>query len=184
MLMSSKINILEIIAGHFDTLRDTRDRLSKADIFTFIMLPLGAGIASIILCFNLDASLSSLLVNFGSILTALLLSVLMLVYEQESRLDSTAEISSRIIELKRKLLRELYYNISFSIVCSLALVSMCFLHSMALGTTWAIAVKSYHLAIPIDKWFLTPIIIVIALNLLLNMLMIVKRMHTLLTAAK
>ncbi len=181
--MSSKINICEIIAGHFDTLRDTSDRLSKTDMSTFILLPALSGAASIALSFNLDASLSSLLVNVGSILTALLLSVLMLVYEQESKLDSSSGLSSRIIELKRKLLKELYYNISFSIICSLALVSMCFLHAITLGTEWSLSIKDFHLMMPLDKWFLTPVIIVIALNLLLNMLMIVKRMHTLLTTA-
>ncbi|PTQ86900.1 hypothetical protein [Nitrosomonas ureae] len=178
--MSSKINICEIITGHFDTLRDTGDNLSKTDIVTFILLPFVIGIISIFNSFNLDASLSSLLVNFGSILTALLLSVLMLVYEQESKLDSADK--DKITVLKRKLLKELYYNISFSIICSLSLVFMCFLHSVALGTIWKFNIKEHLLEIPIDTWFLTPLIVIVAVNLVLNMLMIVKRMHTLLTA--
>lgn len=178
--MSSKINILEIVSGHFRTLKDTEGKTSKIDIVVFIVLPVIIGLLSASLSFNLNKDLSSLLVNFGSIFTALLLSVLVLVYEQESKLENKENKDDINYVTKKRLLRELYYNISFSIVCSLSLVLFCFIHSIILNLVWNLSIGSYTLCIKFDVFFITPIVVVISINLFLNILMIVKRMHALL----
>lgn len=179
--MSSKINIFGIIKGHFDTLTDSEGTISIIDILTFIALPLILAFASLYSSFNLKPELSSLLVNFGSILTALLLSVLVLVYQQESKLDQNQERAS-FIQTKKTLLRQIYFNISFSVIGALALVIFCFLHSMLYQIELNFTLKDYEFNFRLDTFFLTPIIIFVCSNLILNILMIVKRMHTLLVA--
>lgn len=130
--MSSKINIKGIITGHFNTLRDNQGRRSIADLLTFVILPVGFAITSLLVGFNLNKDLSSLLVNFGSIFTALLLSVLVLVYDQESKLEEK-KAKDAFYEDKKQLLHQLYYNISYSILCSMALVLFCFVHSLVMN---------------------------------------------------
>lgn len=179
--MSSKINIFGIIKGHFDTLADSEGTISIIDILTFIALPLILAFASLYSSFNLKPELSSLLVNFGSILTALLLSVLVLVYQQESKLDQNQERAA-FIQTKKTLLRQIYFNISFSVIGALALVIFCFLHSMLYQIELNFTLKDYEFNFRLDTFFLTPIIIFVCSNLILNILMIVKRMHTLLVA--
>jgi hypothetical protein len=86
--MSSKLNVFDIISGHISTLKSAdSDRLNKVDILTFFGIPLLFSILGISKDFDLDTDLTSLLVNFGSIFTALLLSVLVLIYDQENKLD-------------------------------------------------------------------------------------------------
>ncbi|MDT1888187.1 hypothetical protein FPK60_23265, partial [Acinetobacter baumannii] len=77
----------------------------------------------------------SLLVNLGSIFSALLLSVLVLVFDQEQKLEDRKEIAEEkgkavdpLFPTKKTLLEELYYNISYSVFCSIALVSLCLLY--------------------------------------------------------
>jgi len=177
--MSSKINILEIVAGHFDTLRESNGKRSFIDFFTFLFIPVAFGIASAILSLNLNKDLSSLLVNFGSIFTALLLSVLVLVYDQESKLEDKKD-SDGFYDEKKQLLNQLYYNISYSILCALALVLLCFLHSVVIGISSSFLLASHTLAIRYDELFVTPFVVFVTTNLFLNILMIVKRMHALL----
>lgn len=177
--MSSKVNISEIITGHFKTLQGDNGKYLKLDILTFMIIPILLGVTSASLSFNLNKDISSLLVNFGSIFTALLLSVLVLVYDQESKIEDKKETDGFYKE-KKKLLKQLYYNISYSILCSVALVFFCFIQSIILGVESQIQVYEIILCIKYDELFVTPVVVVIAANLFLNILMIVKRMHTLL----
>ncbi|MCF6615531.1 hypothetical protein IHV42_30340, partial [Escherichia coli] len=85
--MSSKINICEVLIGHFRTLKNAdTNKISLWDIFTFIILPFIISAAFSLLGSGITKDLISLLVNFSAILTALLLSVLVLVYDQESKI--------------------------------------------------------------------------------------------------
>ncbi len=175
--MSSKINVFEIVTGHFDTLRESNGKRSGADFFTFIFFPVALAVSSALLSFNLNKDLSSLLVNFGSIFTALLLSVLVLVYDQESKLEDQKE-KDGFYEQKKELLNQLYYNISYSILCAVALVLLCFLHSVMLGVQTHFS--SLDVTIKYDVIFITPFVVYVTTNLFLNILMVVKRMHALL----
>lgn len=178
--MSSKLNISEIIVGHYKTLKNSDGTVAIADIFIFYLLPLFLSFLSIGCLFDIDKDLSSLLVNFGSIFTALLLSVLVLVYDQESKIDQLRGNDS-LYPLKKRLLMELYYNISYSILCSLLLVLLCFFHSIIDGLTDQINISNLQITIKYDVFVATPLIVFITANLFLNIIMIVKRMHSMLT---
>lgn len=180
--MSSKLNVCEIISGHIATLRDSStNKLSIADVFTFFVIPILFSILSIICFFDLTNDLISLLVNFGAIFTALLLSVLVLVYDQSSKLTERNQLSPvAFFDVKKLLLKQLYYNICYSIILSVNLVVFCFIESIARGFIINIHYP-YILKLNLDRYLIVPIIIFIAIHLILNIIMIVKRMHALLT---
>ena len=184
--MSSKVNIKDIVYGHLGTLSKVDGGWSWYDFLTFCFVPVAFSTASAIIGFSLNKDVSSLLVNFGAIFTALLLSVLVLVYDQESKLDDKYQ---RDIELNRpvdtfynarkRLLDELYYNISFCILSSLVLIATCFAFSMADSFADPKA-TSTSVSVILSKLVFTPISVFITLNLLLTIVMIVKRLHSLL----
>lgn len=177
--MSSKLNITEIISGHFKTLKDSSGKTSVADISVFFLMPLLFSVFSMYRSFHLNDDITSLLVNFGSIFTALLLSVLVLVYDQESKVEAVIA-SDPLYTIKKKLLRELYYNISYSILCSLLLVLLCFFHSIVVAQSNQVNIFNLQLTIKYDEFIATPLVIFITSNLFLNIIMIVKRMHAML----
>lgn len=185
--MSSKINICEILLGHIKTLKDnSTGKVSYWDIFTFFIIPIVFSIFTIVFNFKFSNDLISLLVNFGSIFTALLLSVLVLVYDQSSKLrDREKELGTNItIKIKKSLLDQLYYNICYSIIVAISLVMMCFIESICRGNTKIIEVStdpSISFCIDINTYVATPLVSFLALHLILTIIMIVKRMHALLT---
>lgn len=180
--MSSKINIKDILTGHFSTLENaTNHSTSYSDIFTFYIIPLTIALTGALLGFNLTKESVSLLVNFGSIFTPLLLSVLVLVYDQENKLE-TSKDDNHICNIKKSLLNQLYYNICYAIIVSLSLVLIAFMHQLSKAVSIPINVGQYvNFDISLSIHIITPLSIFIALNLILTIIMIVKRMHALLT---
>lgn len=179
--MSSKLNVSEIIAGHFKTLRNDSGVLVFADRVVFFLLPFVAGF---IFCFfeiRIKESVLSLLVNFGAIFTALLLSVLVLVYDQQGKVSQQSS-KSVVIDSKKALLHDLHYNISFSILCSIFLVVACLIASMVGDAKIDFTVSDYSVSILLDKHVLSPIVAFITCVVFVNVVMIVKRMHSLLTS--
>lgn len=168
--MSSKINVTDIILGHIATLADPSGKRSIMDYVTFFAVPTLFAVLGCMAKYNLKSEVSSMLVNFGAIFTALLLSVLVLVYDQESKLSDVRNIDP-LFDAKKKLLKELYYNICFSIISSIFLVGLCFVHSIMSKTSGGVYAV----------YVLTPLIIFVTANLILTIVMIVKRMHAMLT---
>jgi hypothetical protein len=184
--MSSKVNIKDIVYGHLGTLSKVDGGWSWYDFLTFCFVPVAFSTASVIIGFSLNKDVSSLLVNFGAIFTALLLSVLVLVYDQESKLDDKHQRDTELkrpvdafYAAKKKLLDELYYNISFSILSSLVLIATCFAFSMADSFADPKA-TSVSASLILTKLVFTPITVFVTVNLLLTIVMIVKRLHSLL----
>lgn len=179
--MSTKLNISEIIKGHFRTLKSANGKTSFLDFLVFIAIPILLAIMSIIFKADLNAELRSLLVNFGAIFTALLLSVLVLVYDQENKYSSTKS-NDPLSGRKNILLRELYYNISYSIVCSIGLVIFSMSHTLLGTTTIKYSILTFGVDTTLGVSILTPLVIFFSVTIFLNVLMIVKRMHVLLTS--
>ncbi|MDM1545551.1 hypothetical protein HX037_06590 [Ignatzschineria indica] len=163
--MNKKIDIYEILKGHVKTLSDSKNNILKRDIAFFYIFPLALGAASTLLPTPSDGTIS-LFVNFGSILTALLLSVLVLIYDRQNRLNKSTDES--FSQAKNILINELFFNISYSIVASLSLVASCFLYS----------ILTFHY---LQAFLFFPLIVAFSVNLFLTILMIVKRLHELLT---
>lgn len=188
--MSSKINVINIIRGHFSTLFGGQ-RLSGVciDSFTFIGLPLLFCVLGLKSKLSVSSEIVSLAVNFGAIFTALLLSVLVLVYDQESKLreriresendDDYRKYNHPHTNTKLKLMEQLYVNISYCILTSIALVGV------AAATLFYAAIDVKLIAPwlaslePIRTIF-TPLIIYLLTHLIITILMVVKRIHALL----
>jgi hypothetical protein len=187
--MSSKINICEIITGHFRTLKDAgTDKVSMSDLLTFVVFPIALSIIFAVFANGMSKDLVSLLVNFSAILTALLLSVLVLVYDQESKIRQNKD-NDIFFDSKKTLLTELYYNICYSVLCGVLLVALCFFSSLyptgldgyISGINHPIVIDRVGFGFNFYRYCLSPLIIFFCVHLMLNIVMIVKRMHSLLT---
>ncbi len=181
--MSSKINIWSIVTGHIKTLRDSSSgKVSVHDYATFYAVPIVIAILFSYFGIKLTTDANSLLVNFGAIFTALLLSVLVLVYDQGEKLQGVVDGSRKHnIELKKSLLDELYFNICYAIVISLLLVFLCLVYTFLPDKESVLSISKFTFGIDFKLYLVSPMILMAVINLLLTILMIVKRMHTLLT---
>ncbi|PFG10681.1 hypothetical protein [Marinobacter sp. LV10MA510-1] len=181
--MSSKINIWSIVTGHITTLNDASSgRVSVIDYFTFYGIPLALAFFLSFLGIKVTGDANSLLVNFGAIFTALLLSVLVLVYDQGEKLrDVSGEKSKHNIELKKKLLEQLYFNICYAIVVSVILVFFCLVYTFLPDDVFSVSISKLTFNADLKLYLVSPVILMVVMNLLLTILMVVKRMHTLLT---
>lgn len=176
--MSRKINLTTIVVKHIATLRDNGTKeLSMIDISVFLIFPFMASVALAYFGSVLSDDLLSLAVNFGAITTALLMSVLVLVYEQESKLLSIRHADVTLEAIKKQklqLLRELYQNICFTIVVSLCVVVSSFLLMFFKGF------EEFGYVVFLNN-SLTAFVVFLFLNVVLTMLMIIKRFHALIT---
>lgn len=190
--MSTKINVWHIVIGHLKTLSDYASLSSMFwDLFTFFLIPLVFSSACYYLNLNASKDLISLAVNFGAIFTALLLSVLVLVYDQENKLrDKINQVQTSgadpsftdpNINVKIKLMEQLYYNIAYCIILSILLIAISFLALCAkdINHFYLPSMLSGHNLI---NKIATPCVIFIATHLLITIMMIVKRLHCLLMA--
>lgn len=182
--MSSKINIWSIVTGHLMTLKDSsNEKVSFIDYCTFYVAPVFIAFLFSILGIKITADANSLLVNFGAIFTALLLSVLVLVYDQGEKLRGVkADITqSHNIELKKNLLEQLYFNICYAIVVAVALVFLCLVYTFLPDESCVFSLNKFTFSFDFKLYLASPLILIVVMNLLLTILMVVKRMHTLLT---
>lgn len=187
--MSRKINVFIIVKAHFSSLKEVgKKNLCFVDMLTFILLPALVSLLGLFIRFNLSKDLDSLLVNFGAIFTALLLSVIVLIYDQENRLiEKSIQFKNELGQVyaaKMILLKELYHNISYAILCSLLLVLLAFIHN-ALPvnikfTEIMIPKLNFILGLSVATSIVTPLIVFLALNIFLTILMIVKRLYLIL----
>lgn len=189
--MSSKINVWSIVTGHINTLVDSSKdqvKVSLTDYITFYGIPLIVAVVFSAVGIKVTTEANSLLVNFGAIFTALLLSVLVLVYDQGEKLrylshnqGDRPNPNSHNIELKKKLLEQLYFNICYAIVVSVILVFLCLIYTFLPDKACMLSFRSYSFNLDLKLYLASPLILVVVMNLLLTILMVVKRMHTLLT---
>lgn len=197
--MSSKISVTHIIKSHYQTLFSSSSIKTKiSDALIFFIVPLVISILSMWAGLAADNDLVSLCVNFGSIFTALLLSVLVLVYDQENKIiDKIRQVNSTVIEEertaiadilltqrlrsprdenKRALMKELYANIAYCIVISVLLVAI---SAINLGVI-TIAKDAICNAGVINKFVFTPVMVFLSMHLLVTIIMVVKRLYSLL----
>lgn len=124
----NKINIYWLITNHISSLKDDGStHLSRSDLFLHFILPL---VASGLICtfFKvMPSSVVGIMVNFGSITTALLMSAVVMVYDQKSKIIEKKEkekIADKITTYSKNiaLYKELCQNICFAILTSILIV--------------------------------------------------------------
>ncbi|HGG6426295.1 TPA: hypothetical protein ACJG67_002812 [Salmonella enterica subsp. enterica serovar Kottbus] len=127
----NKINVMSVIKKHYTTMSDQRGNILLEDIFIHFIIPL---ILSLIICLTygiMKPSIASVFVNFGAITTALLMSAVIMIYDQKQKTvfkisdieENNKSRSNLIILNNNKLVYEqLCHNVAYAILTAVALV--------------------------------------------------------------
>jgi hypothetical protein len=161
-----KINVWMIVADHFKTLRAFRsNKTSAEDVILFLILPiLGALALVLFLDVRLDVNAINALITSLSVFSGLLFNLLLLIYDLLIKENSEEDPST----LRRTFLGQIYAHISFTIltaVLSISLLLLLFLN-----------VQSPFFVIPVNT-----IVIFLVINFILTLLMILQRVHILIS---
>ena len=166
--MLTKINVVRIVRDHLNTLRDYRTgKLDRGDFVLFYICPIIFGAGLCLWPKLLDATLINVLIQAFAILVGLLLNLLVLIFtaiRRESQRTSDPNESLKS-ETKIKILWETFANLSYSVLIGLIIALL-------------LLVALLH----------RPVIVIVAnfliyagsLNFVLTLLMILKRVHSLL----
>ena len=162
-----KINVSKIIKNHVSTLRNVDSvSLSRYDCVLFFGVPFLLSILATIFNIKLNKDLIGVLINVFAIFAGLLFNLLVLIYDVISKQPSVNNSSSKYIKNKFILLKEIYYNVSFGIFLSLFVV---------------IALAASIISLDKLNTFFSFIIFGLSTLFILTLLMILKRIHNLLS---
>jgi hypothetical protein len=167
----NKINLIRIVVSHFETLRDySTGKRSWVDVIFFFGLPLLAALTGWYYGWGLYVDALNALLAAFAIFAGLLLNLLILIYT-----FSTGSVyPNALARTKTRFVRELHDNIAFSVLVSILIVI-------------AALVGVAHLKMqdpqnPVHTGpLLTFIVIYLTANFVLTLLMILKRIHILLS---
>jgi hypothetical protein len=165
-----KINIWAIIRRHFETLRDYSTKKSVvSDFLLFLGVP--ACIAATGFYFHWSLAVEALAAVIASfaIFAGLLFNLLILIYTL-----SNDEQPKALARVRTDLMRELHDNIAYSVLVSIFIVSFALIATVVLKHGDAPSVP------PWIQFILTAIINFLVGNFFLTLLMILKRIHTVL----
>ncbi|AVL10540.1 hypothetical protein BON67_04480 [Escherichia coli] len=127
----NKINVMSVIKKHYTTMSDQRGNILLEDIAIHFIIPLTL---SLIICFTygiMKTSIASVFVNFGAITTALLMSAVIMIYDQKQKtvfkisdIEENNKPRSNLIILNnnKTVYEQLCHNVSYAILTSVALV--------------------------------------------------------------
>ena len=180
--MIAKINCASILKAHFATLKRPGDgrRLCWADIFLFYGVP---ALIGTLVVWALDRSIgreaSNFLATVFSIFIGLLLNLLVIIFDQvrttgeqlallatSNAEDRTKDDDRKNLTLRLEILNETFSNLSYSILISVVLLMLLFAERLFSGLIAVIL--SFAICFIIG-------------NFLLTVLMVLKRVHALLT---
>lgn len=181
--MFTKISVVGIIKDHISTLKNGRtNKLHYPDVILFFIIPAVISGLTTYLEIPLNDGLANALITSFSIFSALLFNLLLLVYDISGKnLDQTKytdPVDIKRIVQKRELLREIYVNVSFSILVSIMTVVILLSYFLKPGNCrlWAINICSF-------QWLLAFVIYYLAIQFILTLLMVLKRIYKLLAKA-
>jgi len=127
----NKINIWQVLLKHYRTMTDQRGVTLWQDIFIHFFVP---AIIAIIVCIFygiMKPSIAAVFVNFGAITTALLMSAVIMIYDQKQKTaykisdiieGNKSTINLPALEINKKLYEQLCHNVSYAILTSVILV--------------------------------------------------------------
>lgn len=167
--MFDKVNILKIVRDHLGTLKDnSTGRYRPHDFLLFFLMPLIVAAVFVRLYGSLPASLIGVIVTSLSIFTALLLNLLLLAYNITRNSESSR--GEHIRQMREKLFHEIFSNIAFAVLIALVTVVVV----LYFGT------MSDSPSLP-GKIILSAIIYYFGTLFLLTLLMLLKRVYSLLS---
>ena len=179
--MANKIDIRCILHDHLHSLVNTDGKQNIWDLLSFFLVPLLCALLFPLNKWHIKPEVLSTFVNMGAIFTALLISVLVMIFDQCQKL--TDKLKSlpvdydyayrKSLDDRRKLMRQLFANISYAIVVSIFLLVFSLLQQF-------FGDESKHW---FSIWVAKPACVFLAINLLLTALMIIKRTYICLTVS-
>lgn len=176
--MFDKINIKNILKDHFSTLQNERTgNKDVLDYIVFFIIPLLIS-GMLVWVFNDLKQFASILITSLSIFTGLLFNLILLTYDLIKRNEKQGLASKDKSDLKTKedddivikgkILRQIFTNISYSIVIAIFTII-----SLLLLYIWDNQVYKYIIGF---------IVYFLVLNFFLTLLMVLKRTHRLLSS--
>jgi len=167
----NKINIAKIVTSHLDTLRDySSGKISWVDVSFFFGLPFLLSIMGWRLGWGLYVDALNALLAAFAIFAGLLLNLLILIYT----FSTNASYPTNLAKMKTRFVKELHNNIAFSVLLSILIVMAAL-----------VGVAQLKMRNPQDPGHtgstLTFIIVYLTTNFVLTLLMILKRIHVLLS---
>ena len=179
--MSNKINVSVIIKYHLNTLKNhSNGKTSVIDVLVLLILPLAIVVLLAYYKYAINKEFVSLVVNFSSIVTSLLISVLVLIYDQYSKIAQESNAQN----LKKVVLEQLFSNVSYTILMGIITVIFCLLLNIyptdSNGNYQipnSISIGEYTFTIHLMGMCFTPIILFFLLQMILTLFMALTRLH-------
>lgn len=163
--MFSKINIIDIVLDHINTLRNSRtNKIYFPDLFLFFILPLFLSGVLIYKDLVVNTQLATALLAAFSVFAALLLNLLLLVFDIADKVNKKDEGH----KIFYNILKEIYINISFCILLSVIIIVVLFSFFAGFKSVIYLRILSF-------------ITYSISINFILSLVMILKRIYRLLT---
>ena len=165
--MIGKIDVRQIVSDHFSTLtNENTKRTSFADCVLFFALPtaVAAGLISFHLIFG--RTIGGVLITALSIFAGLLFNLLLLIFDIGNKPRAQQE---KLSPIKIRFLREIYSNISYSILIALLTIVVLLIHFgfLVLGIRPSMYLTAF-------------LVYAMTGNFVLTLLMVLKRVHKLL----
>ena len=167
--MFDKVNITKIVRDHLGTFKDySKGRYRKRDFLLFFLGPLIVATWLVKLYGSLPASLIGVIVTSLSIFTALLLNLLLLAYSITS--NSKPPHDKHILQMRERLFHEIFSNIAFAVLVALVIVVFVLYFGAMIDS-----------ASSLEKKVLSFAIYYLGTLFLLTLLMLLKRVYSLLS---
>ena len=167
--MSSKFNVSDIVTNHLKTLRnDATKQYQKADFGISFLVPATISIVLVGLGLVVNSTIAIGMITAFSIFGALLLNLLLLLYQMINGDSSQKdEKLSRVNPVRRaQLLKETYYNISFEILLAIIVISILLFTIIVETNNAAVSVLSFF------DYF-------VGFTFVITLTMVLKRVHRL-----
>jgi hypothetical protein len=166
-----KIDIRRIVIAQIHTMKDnSTQRYSVPDLVLFFLFPSLLGAVGSYYGWKFNADVLNALLAAFSIFAGLLLNLLLLIYTFSSQTDHPPALT----KARNQLVKELHDNIAYSILVSIVIVVVAMV---------TVAYLKMH-ETPSEPAFTTPwvtgTVIFLTINFILTLLMILKRIYTML----
>jgi multidrug efflux pump subunit AcrB len=179
--MANKIDIRCILHDHLHSLVYTDGKRNGWDLVSFFLMPLLCALLFPLNGWDIETEALSTFGNMGAIFIALLISVLVMIFDQCQKLtDKLKSLPAdydyayrKLLDDRRRLIKQLFANISYAIVVSIFLLVFSLLQQF-------FGEESTHW---FSVWVARPACVFLAINLLLTALMIIKRTYICLTVS-
>ena len=164
--MLDKVDVSKIVCDHIATLRDySTGKYRPADFLLFFGVPFVVSTLLVVFYGNIKINLITIVATSLSVFTALLLNLLLLVYDAIRKSEDSGGDTSGP-ELRRRFLGEVFSNISFATLVAIGAIAL---------VLFLVVVEK----LPAASRVLSALVYYLVSLFLLTLLMLLKRVHVL-----